>query len=146
LIALDHIETQGRKCESWRRSEPRLSTKTPSGSAPASYITSNPGLFKSGDIFDGDPEAENSAYWVNTGVMTTVHSADRSKGNCSLRPGLHRSQRPLGLLRCEDQRVLGHHPRDRQFADRDREVVGMADPTDDRHPRPVLARTQRCGG
>lgn len=45
----------------------------------SSYIIANPGLFKPSDIFDADPEAENSAYWVNeygsNGINTTNGAA-----------------------------------------------------------------------
>jgi hypothetical protein len=60
----------------WFRSHPNSwegSNGTSAILTPAAYLTfennwilGNPGLFKSGDILDANPEAENNRYWVNT--------------------------------------------------------------------------------
>lgn len=60
----------------WFRSHPNSwegSNGTSAILTPTAYLTfennwilANPGLFKSGDILDANPEAENSPYWVNT--------------------------------------------------------------------------------
>ncbi len=52
----------------WENNNGVTGIMTPSAyeSALQTFITSNPGLFQSGDIFDPCPEPENGHYWVST--------------------------------------------------------------------------------
>jgi hypothetical protein len=53
------------------------------------FILANPGLFKSGDILDGDPEAENSCWWAahyGCGVQSTCTPCNNTASNAPCAP------------------------------------------------------------
>lgn len=54
-----------------------------------SFMLANPGLFESGDIIDGDPEAENSCWWADhygCGVQSTCTPCDPTASNAPCAP------------------------------------------------------------